>query len=511
MTSASQAQKPELEVVPVYFGLLWLWGMFFSRVHLWWNEASYYTYGWAVPLLACLLMDRSDKSTLVVHGKSKLGGLRHFFGLILIYASIRLVAEPDPFWRLPLWLEAMILILLTLSVLAWVYGRGVFRVFLIPFLFLLTVLPWPAVLETKLVQLMMDLVTASTAEALLWVGHPAIVVGHTLNVGQESVLISNTCSGIRSFQGLLAAALFLVAYLQLSFRGSVATIVTAILIAFFFNLCRAFALSLISIEGGDQVYARWHDPVGYISVTLSLLSIIFFARCFRSNAGFSLAHRSLPNIRGLSLRLSFLVLGCCLLPEIATQVWFRFVVKTEPVSHWHIQWPVDTKPLEEPVRDVLLFDYGEIGQMVLSDDNLARVIHFGYDGSSPGASICSRNHDPATCMGHLGTKLFDGVHDVTCEVADARLTFRHYVAGKQDSTGRFSLHVWWCPWVVDMRSGAFTDLGGSLLDKGRRFLSGKLSFERKVLLVLLEGPRNTVEAETGLREVVQKIVRSGRE
>ena len=101
---------------------------------------------------------------------------------------IRLVAEPDPFWRLPLWLEAMILILLTLSVLAWVYGRGVFRVFLIPFLFLLTVLPWPAVLETKLVQLMMDLVTASTAEALLWVGHPAIVVGHTLNVGQESVL-----------------------------------------------------------------------------------------------------------------------------------------------------------------------------------------------------------------------------------------------------------------------------------------------------------------------------------
>ena len=165
--------------------------------------------------------------------------------------------------------------------------EGVFRVFLIPFLFLLTVLPWPAVLETKLVQLMMDLVTASTAEALLWVGHPAIVVGHTLNVGQESVLISNTCSGIRSFQGLLAAALFLVAYLQLSFRGSVATIVTAILIAFFFNLCRAFALSLISIEGGDQVYAKWHDPVGYLSVTLSLLSIIFFARCFRSNAGFS--------------------------------------------------------------------------------------------------------------------------------------------------------------------------------------------------------------------------------
>ena len=72
MTSASQAQKPELEVVPVYFGLLWLWGMFFSRVHLWWNEASYYTYGWAVPLLACLLMHRADKSTLVVHRKSSL-------------------------------------------------------------------------------------------------------------------------------------------------------------------------------------------------------------------------------------------------------------------------------------------------------------------------------------------------------------------------------------------------------------------------------------------------------
>ena len=45
MTSASQAQKPELEVVPVYFGLLWLWSIFFSRVHLWWNEATTFTDG----------------------------------------------------------------------------------------------------------------------------------------------------------------------------------------------------------------------------------------------------------------------------------------------------------------------------------------------------------------------------------------------------------------------------------------------------------------------------------
>ena len=492
-----------------FAGLVWLWGFFFLRAHLWWNEASYYTYGWAVPLLACLLCYRVDKSSLAPVKRVREGGLAPVGWLLSLYVPLRLVAEPDPFWRFPLWLEAGLLIVLTLTWLRWLYGREAVGLFLVPCLFLLTALPWPAVLETRLVQGMTSLVTLATAEALLWMGHPAEVMGHTLNVGEQKVLISNTCSGIRSFQGLLAAALFMIAYLRLSKGVAVAVVLVSVLLAFFFNLCRAVALALISLQGGEAVYARWHDPVGYLSVAASFLAVVLIARRFRPGGRAVPLQTDMPTISGMKPRLFVLALVACIVPEALAQGWFRWVSRVEPVPHWHVQWPGQAQPIEQPVQDVLLFDYGNLARLALSDGTSATVIHFGYDGSSPGASICSRNHDPATCMGRLGTRLADGAGDVTCEVEDARLVFRHYVAGARDVRGRFPLNVWWCPWVEDPRSGAFTDPGGSLLEKGRRFLSGKLSFERKVLLVLLEGSRDSAEAEAGLREVVRMVVRPG--
>ena len=77
-------------VLPSLFscsGLLWLWACFFIRVHLWWNEASYYTYGWAVPLFCGLLWFRRA-GVLQGHGEKEQGtgsesGLLPLFGLLI--------------------------------------------------------------------------------------------------------------------------------------------------------------------------------------------------------------------------------------------------------------------------------------------------------------------------------------------------------------------------------------------------------------------------------------------
>lgn len=497
-------------------GLLWLWTAFFCRVHLWWNEASYYTYGWAVPLFCGLLWFRRAR-VLEDHGEKEpdagsARGVLPSLGLLIAYVPLRLIAEPDPFWRFPLWLEATVLVCLTLFSIDRLYGRSSARAALIPCMFLFTALPWPAVLETWLVQGLTNLVTLATAEGLLWLGHPAEALGHSIRIGEETVLINNACSGIRSFQGLLAVSLFLFAYLGLGFSAGLATVVFSVFASLFFNLGRAMALSLIYLLGTDATYKSWHDPVGYFFITAAFVTLALFARALGKKP------TKKPEIsesvhQGTHLLVNpgvaCLLALSCLLPEVVSYSWFRWVAPAKDVPGWHVEWPAKSKPISEGVADVLLFDYGSLGNIDLPGGRLAEIIHFGYDGSSPAASICSRNHDPATCMGHYGTRLHDDRQEVLCKVDNARLRFRHYIAGDPNSEGHHPMHVWWCPWVRDSRSGAFEDKGGSPVAKARRFLSGKVSFERKVLLVILRGHASTEQAEGELTAVLASLVRSG--
>ncbi len=506
-------------VLPSLFscsGLLWLWACFLIRVHLWWNEASYYTYGWAVPLFCGLLWFRRAVA-LEGHGEKEPAtgpgkGLLPLLALLIAYVPLRLISEPDPFWRFPLWLEAVVLVCLTLVSIDRLFGRGSARAAFIPCLFLFTALPWPAVVETWLVQGLTNLVTLATAEGLLWLGHPAEALGHSIQIGEETVLINNACSGIRSFQGLLALSLFLFAYLGLGLSAGIATVVFSVFASLFFNLGRALALSLIYLKGTDATYNTWHDPVGYFFITAAFVTLALFARALGKKT--AEPGQTPGRVQGaprllVNSRVACLLALSCLLPEAVRHSWFHWVVPAGDVPKWHVEWPGESKPISKGVADLLLFDYGALANIDLPGGRMAEVIHFGYDGSSPAASICSRNHDPATCMGHYGTRLHKERQEILCKAGGAQLRFRHYIAGEPNVEGHHPMHVWWCPWVRDSRSGAFEDPGVSLVAKARRFLSGKVSFERKVLLVILRGHASTEQAEGELKAVLASLVHAG--
>lgn len=498
-------------------GLLWLWSSFFLRVHLWWNEAGYYTHGWAVPFLALLLFtQRKDTAPAeapalpdsATPASSSL--LPALLSLALLF-PLRLLAEPDPFWRLPLQLEALALVALTLALLRLLRDHATARAALLPCLLLLTTLPWPAFAESFLVQALTSFVTSVTAEALLWLGHPAEAAGHLIRVADQTILIDNACSGIRSFQSLLAIGFFLAVYFAPKPRPTLLVVAFSLFAAFLFNLCRALALSLLSLEASPELYEKWHDPIGHLAVTFAFLATAGFAYALRlSPTETELSGEAIdepPPRPPLSPKVALLLATAALVPEIGAQTWFRLIVPEPEVPDWRVEWPVETSPIAEGVEDVLLFDYGARANIPLPDGGLADFIHFGYENHSAAASLCSRNHDPATCMGAYGVTLSDRQTEVPYRAGKARLVFRHYVAGEPDAAGRRSLHVYWCQWVEDPRSGAFDDPAPDLLDKARLFLSGKVSFRRKVLLVTLSGPRDAAQAEADLRAVLRATVR----
>ena len=73
------------------------WVSLFSRMSLWWNEASYYTHGWGVPLLALVLLAKRLPEPLAENGQAKEHGMQILFLPALLFLCFRFIGEPDHF------------------------------------------------------------------------------------------------------------------------------------------------------------------------------------------------------------------------------------------------------------------------------------------------------------------------------------------------------------------------------------------------------------------------------
>ena len=73
-------QLPETFLCRVIWILLgFSWVSLFSRMSLWWNDASYYTHGWGVPLLTLVLLAKRLPENLAENGKAKSPVSQFFF------------------------------------------------------------------------------------------------------------------------------------------------------------------------------------------------------------------------------------------------------------------------------------------------------------------------------------------------------------------------------------------------------------------------------------------------
>ena len=91
------------------------------------------------------------------------------------FLPARMLAEPDPFWRIPLWGEMLAICWITGLFIQHAKLRISCQSWLPISLYLLTCLPWPAEMETKVVHGLTQMVSSLTTESLLLLGFPAIL------------------------------------------------------------------------------------------------------------------------------------------------------------------------------------------------------------------------------------------------------------------------------------------------------------------------------------------------
>ena len=253
---------------------MFAWIELCNKLRVDWSANDQYQYGWFVPPLGQLALfglrwaDRPPPAP----GLRPPGWTLTLLAAacLFVLGPVRLTEEPNPDWRLLFWFHAGLLMVLSLALLAWTGGWTWVRHFAFPVAFLLLAVPWPSGPEQAIVQSLMRVVAAISAQGMNLLGIPAQAQGNLIYLRDQTVGVDEACSGIRSLQTMLMGGLLLGELSRLRWMRRLALLAGGLAVALVANVFRCSLLVWISASYGTAAFDRFHDLAG-----VSVLLIVF--------------------------------------------------------------------------------------------------------------------------------------------------------------------------------------------------------------------------------------------
>ena len=239
-----------------------------------WGHGEYYDYGWFVPPAALWLMMRRwhelDGPVSLPRPWAFLTVSAVLLPWILV---LRVLGYADPNWRLPIGLLGMTAVIASHGLIAATRGGRASAGFVWITMLWLSAVPWPTVVETRIVHHLTQGVVTAVAEVFQLLGKPVAVVGDRLRLHDLTVEVTDGCSGVRSFQSFVMATWFFAELQRLRVTRVFILLGCACGVAFVVNMARTYALARIRFELGEPAFARAHDWLGLLAF---LVSGLFF-------------------------------------------------------------------------------------------------------------------------------------------------------------------------------------------------------------------------------------------
>ena len=157
------------------------------------------------------------------------------------------------------------------------WGAKKLKIVIIPFLFLLTMLPPPTYIYSR-ITLLMQLLSSRIAESLLYVfGIPVFREGNILDVGTAKIQVVAACSGLRYLIPMLLVG-FLMGYIMRTCHAwrRVLLCCLTIPLAVFMNGVRLSLTALLARNyGGWIIEGTYHDILGWVIFIISIFFMFF--------------------------------------------------------------------------------------------------------------------------------------------------------------------------------------------------------------------------------------------
>lgn len=411
----SRLSQPEAPWILAMAWTLWVW---FNALSLEWSINPQYQYGWAVaPITLYWLFGSKQKTGSATQWDSGLTVPAKRTAFLILSLALTawtpalILNQSHPEWRFTLWALTALTVCFWLTSAYLTGGKNRLNRFLFPVLFLWIGVPWPSQLETPLVQWLTAINATVVAEAMNWLGFPAVARGAIVELANGVVGIEEACTGIRSLQSGLMIAVFCIYEFRLTFRRSVALLSVSLILALGLNLIRTFTLTFGVSKSGAAFYERYHSILG-AAVFLSLLGAIFLLAKVLSDPEKSQPpilpdSDPGPPIRTMRIHSSnwfWAIPVALILAEIITFGWFHRPGREWIESPaWTAQWPGAEDPnfrpvtLAEPIRLALRYDQSVAFQWRESKQSIWTFYYFRW---KPGhvAARFARNHNPKLCL-----------------------------------------------------------------------------------------------------------------
>ncbi len=480
-------------------GLAWF---LFRPLSLEWEINPQYSYGWVVPALALYLFVERWRDRPVAEGGGAHSWL--FAMLLIVLGVVRLAQEANPDWRLLSWLGAFTVVGLFWLGLARAGGRAWLRHFGFASGFILVATPWPTPVENVLVQSLMRGVAAVTVEFLNWGGIAAQQEGNLIRLAGATLGIDEACSGVRSFQATMMAALFLGELQRLDWRRRAGLVVIGVGLALGLNMVRALLLAVVASREGSGAVDRWHDPAGYLLLAGTFFGLLGVARALGREKKPETPHVGEGQGSCALGAASVIVVAWLVVCEVGTRAWYRAHETGAVTAKWKVKWPYGEgnflrAPIAENVRLILRYNNGEAARWIKADGSQWDLFFFGWKPGRAAAAL-ARSHRPETCLPATGF-----------EFAEDRGAKMHRVAGLELPVERLEFkhqerlwHVYYCLWEDRVSRGR----GGVLTraERVRAVLEGRRHLGQRVLEVVISGVDSSERADEQFAEALSKWV-----
>lgn len=234
---------------------------------------SFYSHGWLIPLATGWLIWQRRSALAAARPAASFSG----FWLLVPALLIHVVATSIDLHFVSGF--AMIAVVWGLVWVAW--GWRVFWTLRFPMLFLLFMVPLPGVLLIY-ISFKMKLMAATLATYFLhWINIPAVQAGSTIQLPGVSIIVDDTCSGLRSLISLIALSTLWTSLMPPSSpRWQQVTVVAAsIPIALAANMVRIITLVLITVIYGPKAAEGFiHYGSGIVVFGIALIALAWLTR-----------------------------------------------------------------------------------------------------------------------------------------------------------------------------------------------------------------------------------------
>ena len=407
-----------------------------------WRIDPQYSYGVLVPLLVVGLLlkrweVRPEQSSLDEWGCRTVGALCCLAGLLLALTIPMSVANPD--WRPLGIIAAFTAVIISLSVVAWAGGTAWLRHFAFPICFFLIAVPWTRNVEQVVMTRLMAWNASATLEILHWLGYEAVCQGSMIVVPSGVLDIEEACSGIRSLQSGLMAALFFGEVFRLITSRRILLVIVAILAAVAGNVIRNALLALVASSQGLRAVTAWHDRAGILVLLITFGTVFGCAFLWKSS------ERTLPT-QGATTRIKpaeggedrrsgwYLISVAILLLSslVITESWF---ISHEQGDRGKWGWSLHRRDgmagmsgvtLSPSTLRLLFYPAGFSEKWITPEGKRGQVFFFEWPAGRTAVQAVTM-HNPEVCLSNIGMHLRSTLEPLICDLGAGKIPFKSWI------------------------------------------------------------------------------------